>query len=81
MDEGSIHERIASLVDEEHRLRTQLQAGQISTDEEHARLRHLEESLDQCWDLLRRRRAARNRGENPDSVSARPVSEVEGYLQ
>lgn len=81
MDEGSIHERIASLVDEEHQLRTQLQAGQISTDEEHARLRHLEESLDQCWDLLRRRRAARNRGENPDSVNARPVSEVEGYLQ
>jgi hypothetical protein len=81
MNEESIRERIASLVDEEHRLRTQVQAGQISTDEEGARLRDLEQALDQCWDLLRRRRAARGLGEDPDSVTPRPVSEVEGYLQ
>jgi hypothetical protein len=81
MDERSIHQRIAVLVDEEHQLRTQLQAGQISTDEEHARLRDLEHALDQCWDLLRRRRAARDRGDDPEGVEPRPVSEVEGYLQ
>src|SRR3712207_8782478 len=50
--------------DEEHKLRQQLGRGEISSDEEHARLRELEEALDQCWDLLRRRRAARDVGNN-----------------
>jgi len=81
MDEKSILGNIDGLVDEEHRLRQRLQAGEITTDEEHARLRDLEEALDQCWDLLRRRRAARTAGEDPDSVQARPIQEVEGYLQ
>jgi len=81
MDEKTILQRIDELVDEEHGLRQRLSAGQISTDEEHARLRDLEAALDQCWDLLRRRRAARDAGENPDAVQARPVEEVEGYLQ
>jgi hypothetical protein len=74
-------ERISTLVDEEHRLRGRFQAGEISSDEEHARLRELEESLDQCWDLLRRRRAARDQGVDPDAVHPSPVDEVEGYLQ
>ena len=81
MDEKSILGNIDGLVDEEHRLRQRLQAGEITTDEEHARLRDREEALDQCWDLLRRRRAARTAGEDPDSVQARPIQEVEGYLQ
>ena len=74
-------ERISTLVDEEHQLRGKLQAGEISSTEEHARLKELEESLDQCWDLLRRRRAARDQGVDPDGVHAAPISEVEGYLQ
>jgi hypothetical protein len=41
----------------------------------------VEEALDQCWDLLRRRRAARSSGTDPDSLAARPVPEVENYLQ
>jgi hypothetical protein len=81
MDDKAILARIHDLVDEEHAVRAQVLAGDISTDDEHARLRTLEEELDQCWDLLRRRRAARRLGEDPDSVPARPVSEVEGYLQ
>jgi hypothetical protein len=81
MGDESVLSRISQLVDEEHRLRGQLTAGQISTDEEHARLRELEVALDQCWDLLRRRRAARDEGKDPEAVEARPVSEVEGYLQ
>jgi hypothetical protein len=81
MSDESVLSRINELVDEEHRLRAQLTAGEISTDDEHARLRELEVALDQCWDLLRRRRAAREEGGDPDSVRARPVSEVEGYLQ
>jgi len=41
----------------------------------------VEESLDQCWDLLRQRRAKKDSGENPDDAEARPISEVEGYRQ
>jgi hypothetical protein len=81
MSDDSVLSRINQLVDEEHRLRRELAAGEISTDEEHARLRELEEALDQCWDLLRRRRAAHRAGQDPDSVEARPVDEVEQYLQ
>jgi hypothetical protein len=81
MDERAILSDIHGLVDEEHHLRSRLAAGEISTDEEHQRLRELEESLDQCWDLLRRRRAARGAGEDPDAVGARPRQQVEEYLQ
>lgn len=81
MDDKTILGRINELVDEEHHLRTSVQSGELASEEERARLKHLEESLDQCWDLLRRRRAAKSNGENPDGVESRPVSEVEGYLQ
>jgi Protein of unknown function (DUF2630) len=81
MDEKSILNTINGLVDEEHRLRAAAQAGEITSDEERARLRTLEESLDQCWDLLRRRRAAQAGGELADDVQPRSVTEVEEYLQ
>jgi hypothetical protein len=81
MDDATVLKRIHGLVDEEHALREQVGRGEISTDEEHARLKQLEESLDQAWDLLRRRRAARNQGNDPDSEQPRTVSEVEDYLQ
>jgi hypothetical protein len=81
MDDTTVLSRISALVDEEHRLRQQVQAGQISTDDERARLREVEAALDQCWDLLRRRRAARAAGNDPDSAAVQPVTEVEGYLQ
>ena len=81
MDDNNVLGRINGLVDEEHKLRQQLASGQISPDEEHARLKELEEALDQCWDLLRRRRAARETGRDPDGVQAHSTAEVEGYLQ
>lgn len=81
MDDKTVLGRINELVDEEHRLRNQVMSGQISTDDERARLRELEKSLDQCWDLLRQRRAARYRGADPDTAGARSREEVEGYLQ
>jgi hypothetical protein len=81
MDDKQILHHINELVDEEHTLRTRYQAGSVTSDEEHARLRELEESLDQCWDLLRQRRAARESGGDPGAAQARPVGEVEGYLQ
>jgi hypothetical protein len=81
MDDRSILGKINELVEEEHRLRGALQTGQVTTEQEHARLRELEESLDQCWDLLRRRRAARRSGDDPDATQARDRGEVERYLQ
>jgi hypothetical protein len=81
MDDNSVLGRINGLVDEEHKLRQQFSRGEITSAEEHAKLKELEESLDQCWDLLRRRRAAREFGNNPDNEQAHSTSEVEGYLQ
>jgi hypothetical protein len=81
MDDKTVLGRINGLVDEEHQLRQQLSRGEISGDEERARLKELEEALDQCWDLLRRRRAAREVGNDPDAVQAHSTGEVEGYLQ
>jgi hypothetical protein len=81
MQDRSIQEHISELVEEEHLLRRGVQDGTVSADAEHARLRQLEVELDQAWDLLRRRRAARDNNENPDGVAVRPASEVEGYRQ
>lgn len=81
MTDESVLSRINELVEEEHELRRQLAAGEISSEEEHARLRRVEEALDQAWDLLRRRRAAASEGQSPDSVNPRPIHEVEGYRQ
>ena len=81
MDDNNVLDRIHGLVDEEHKLRQQLSKGEISSNEEHARLKDLEEALDQCWDLLRRRRAAREVGNDPNAEQAHGINEVEGYLQ
>ena len=72
--------RIRELVDEERDLRARLQRHEISADEEHTRLRALEVQLDQCWDLLRQRRALRETGGDPREAQVRPADEVEGYL-
>ena len=77
MDEKDLFSRIHELVDEEHKLR---ENGE-HTDDQRARLRELEAHLDQCWDLLRQRRAKQQYGENPDEAQPRPEPQVEGYLQ
>ena len=51
------------------------------TDDDRARLTSVEQQLDQCWDLLRQRRARAEFDENTDDIAERPVGEVEGYLQ
>ena len=81
MDDSSILTTVHQLVEEEHQLRTRLEAGEISKDEEHAKLTALEEQLDQCWDLLRQRRARRTANQDPDDTAPRPITEVEGYEQ
>jgi Protein of unknown function (DUF2630) len=68
------------LVAEEQELRSKLQHGEIDESEEHERLRVVEVQLDQCWDLLRQRRALRETGKDPREARLRPPDEVEGYL-
>ena len=75
MSDQSILQHINDLVDEEHRLRT---AGTAGPDDA-ARLKHVEEHLDQCWDLLRQRRAKREFGADPSSAHVRDVGTVERY--
>ena len=81
MDEQQIHERLQTLVDEEHALRDSLGRGEITPGEEHRRLREAEVTLDQAWDLLRQRQALRDAGADPDQAKVRSPGEVEGYLQ
>jgi hypothetical protein len=81
MDDRQILDRIDELIRTEHTLRTRLAAGALDSAEETQRLQSAEQALDQCWDLLRRRRALREFGENPDTAAPRPVPEVEGYRQ
>jgi uncharacterized protein DUF2630 len=81
VDDAGLLEQINALVHEEHTLREQVEAGTIDGDEEQARLRDLEVQLDQCWDLLRQRRARREFGEDEAAAQVRPASEVEGYQQ
>lgn len=80
-DDLDIQGRIKNLIDEEHELREKLAKGEIDVEEENARLTQVEAGLDQCWDLLRQRRARREFGDDPEGAQLRSVNEVEGYRQ
>jgi len=80
MDDIDIVHRIDALSDEEHALERSHQGEPLSEDEL-GRLRAIEVALDQCWDLLRQRRARRSAGEDPDEATARPEGVVERYWQ
>ena len=81
MDDQEVLGRISELVEEEHRLYEHSVAGQGLSEDDQKRLRAAEVALDQCWDLLRQRRARREFGGDPDSTAARDASVVEGYRQ
>jgi Protein of unknown function (DUF2630) len=80
MDDDQIHGRIEQLVAEEHQLWNRESSGQ-ATEDDRARLDALKVSLDQCWDLLRQRRALSEEGGNPDDAQVRSESVVENYRQ
>ena len=75
MDDQTILDQITALVDEEHKLRE----GAIAPEQNADRLKHVGEQLDQCWDLLRQRRAKREFGADPDGAKPRDVGTVENY--
>ncbi len=81
MNDTEILKHITELVNEEHKLENlAAQEGGLS-EEQQARIRALEVGLDQCWDLLRQRRARRSAGLNPDEAKVRDAGIVEHYLQ
>ena len=80
MDDTTVLARIHELVDEEKDLRAE-HRGKGLVGDDRRRLETIERQLDQCWDLLRQRRAREEFGEDPNAAQERPTSEVEGYIQ
>ncbi|HUY96502.1 MAG TPA: DUF2630 family protein [Verrucomicrobiae bacterium] len=79
-DVDVIHQ-IESVMAEEDALYRRAEGGHGLADAERERLRGLQAHLDQCWDLLRQRRARREFGEDPDRARPRPIDTVEHYQQ
>jgi uncharacterized protein YjaG (DUF416 family) len=71
---------IEELAHEEHALR-EAESNRSLSDEKRKRLDWLEQRLDQCWDLLRQRRALIEAGRDPEDASVRGVGTVEHYQQ
>ena len=81
MEDDDVIARIDALVEQEHELHSRSSQGEALSDAERQRLRDLEVRLDQCWDLLRQRRARRHAGRDPDDAGTRPPDVVERYQQ
>jgi hypothetical protein len=80
MDDQQIHGQIEKLVAEEHELWERESAGQAN-DDDRRRLETVRVTLDQCWDLMRQRRALREAGHDPDDAYVRDSDTVEHYEQ
>jgi len=80
MQDGSIIHRITTLVDEEKQIRASEEDGSSPSDAR-SRLAEIEQTLDQCWDLLRQRRALREYNNDPRDAHVRDKSTVEHYEQ
>jgi hypothetical protein len=80
VNDREITAKISELVDQEHQLE-RAHVGRPLSEDEHAQMNVLNVQLDQCWDLLRQRRARREMGQNPDDTKVRADRVVEGYQQ
>jgi hypothetical protein len=76
----SVLAHIQQLVDEEHRLFEQGERGTVG-DMDRQWLEKVQVELDQCWDLLRQRRALREVGQDPNMAQVRSAQVVENYEQ
>jgi Protein of unknown function (DUF2630) len=81
MEDDAVLGQINHLVDEEHRLLESSRGPDGLSEQQEARLKAVEVALDQCWDLLRQRRANRHAGKDPDEAHVRDATTVEGYRQ
>ncbi len=79
MEDQVVIDRINQLAREEHELFQKESQGAVS-DAERERMKRIEVTLDQCWDLLHQRRARRAAGLDPDQASVRDEQTVEGYV-
>ena len=79
MDDSEILHQIGHLADEESGLYERAEEEHGLNEDEVARLRELRALLDQCWDLLRQRRARREFGFNPEDARVRDATTVERY--
>ncbi len=80
MEDHEIIARIGRLAEEEKRLE-EMHVGEGLSEEDAARLKSIEVTLDRMWDLLRQRRALRRTGRSPDEAALRTEGTVEGYWQ
>jgi len=80
MDDLDIVHRIGELADEEHSLERSHE-GESLSESDVKRMQAIEVALDQCWDLLRQRRARRQAGEDPSDATTRSPEVVERYQQ
>jgi hypothetical protein len=79
MEDEKVIDRINELAHEEHELFERESKGEVSAAERD-RLKRLEVTLDQCWDLLHQRRARRSAGLDPEAAAVRDERTVEGYI-
>lgn len=80
VDDNEILNRINALVEEEDDLRER-RAEKPLDARDHARIEQIEIALDQCWDLLRQRRARREFADDPQKAEVRDPQTVEQYRQ
>ena len=81
MGEQEIVDTVSALVEREHELRGAHAAGEVLGEDERSQLDAIEVQLDQCWDLLRQRRARREFDGDEAAAAVRDPSIVEGYKQ
>jgi hypothetical protein len=81
MADDDVLSHIQELAEEEHTLYERHRAGEPLSADEHRRLEDLQVRLDQCWDLLRQRRARREFGDDESKAQVRDESTVERYRQ
>jgi hypothetical protein len=79
VEDANVLDIIRALVDEERELRERDREGLDATERQ--RMAEIETALDQCWDYLRQRRAAREFGRDPGQAHTRTPETVERYLQ
>ena len=81
MKDTEVQDHIEALVAEEHRLYAAAERQGRETAEDRERFEEIRVQLDRYWDLLRRRRAQREFGLDPDVAEIRSPDTVERYQQ